>query len=97
MGNKQVTFSHYDSADYLKSEADIAAYLDAVMEEDDPSLLAVALGDIARARGMTQLAKETGMTRESLYKALSGKGNPAYATLAKVAHALGVRFCVKSR
>ena len=76
-----VTFSHYDTADYLQTEEDIAAYLDAVMEENDPALLAAALGDIARARNMSQLAKDVGMSREGLYKALSGEGNPAFATI----------------
>lgn len=85
-------FSRYDTVDYLKSEADIAAYLEAVMEEDDPSLIAAALGDIARARSITQLARDTQMSREGLYKALSGQGNPSFATILKVAKALGLRI-----
>jgi len=85
-------FSHYDAADYLETEEDIAAYLDAVIDEcgDDPSLIARALGDVARARNMSQLARETGMTREGLYKALSAAGNPSFGTVLKVAHALGL-------
>lgn len=95
MTAQKATFSHYDTADYLQTEEDIAAYLEAVMEEDDPSLLAAALGDIARARNMSQLAKEVGMSREGLYKALSGEGNPAFATISKVANALGLRLTIK--
>ncbi|CAO1661776.1 putative addiction module antidote protein [Halomonas sp. NYA30] len=95
MTEQAVTFSHYDAADYLQTEDDIAAYLDAVMEENDPALLAAALGDIARARNMSQLAKEVGMSREGLYKALSGEGNPAFSTISKVANALGLRLSVE--
>jgi probable addiction module antidote protein len=86
------TFSRWDAADYLKSEADMVAYLRACLEEapDDPSLLAAALGDIARAHGMVQLAKETGITRDGLYKALSKDGNPSFGTVLKVMHALGL-------
>jgi probable addiction module antidote protein len=91
------TFSRYDTADYLKTEEDIALYLEAVMEEasDDPALIAHALGDIARARNMSQLARDTGMTREGLYKALSGEGNPTFATVLKVAKALGLQLHFK--
>ena len=66
----------WDAAEYLKTEEDMAAYLEAALEENDPSLIAAALGDIARAKGMTQIAKKTGLGRESLYKALSPEGNP---------------------
>jgi probable addiction module antidote protein len=87
-------FSRYDAADYLKDEESILAYLDAVMEEagDDPSLIAHALGNVARARNMSQLARDTGMTREGLYKALSAEGNPSFATVQKVAQAMGLRL-----
>ncbi|WP_254277496.1 addiction module antidote protein [Halomonas sp. 3H] len=91
----QVTFSHYDTAEYLQTEEEIAAYLEAVMEENDPSLLAAALGDVARARNMSQLAKDVGMSREGLYKALSGEGNPAFSTINKVANALGLQLTIK--
>ena len=87
-------FSRYDTADYLETEADIAAYLTACAEESDPALLVAALGDVARARNITQLAEKTGMTRMGLYKALSGHGNPSFATVAKVAHALGLKITV---
>lgn len=88
------TFSRYDTADYLKSDEDIARYMEAVMEEggDDPAYIAQALGAIARARNMSQLARDTGLTREGLYKALSGEGNPSFATVMKVAHALGLKL-----
>jgi probable addiction module antidote protein len=89
MAAKKESFSQYDSADYLKSEEDIAAYLDACSDENDPALMAVALGAVARARNMSQLARDTGLTREGLYKALSADGNPSLATAMKVANALG--------
>jgi probable addiction module antidote protein len=91
---KKETFSRWDAADYLKSDDDMAAYLQACLEEgpDDPALIAAALGDIARARGMAQLAKETGLTREGLYKALSKDGNPSLGTVLKVLKALGLKF-----
>ncbi len=84
----------YDAAAYLKSEKDCAAYLQAAIDEanGEPSIVVAALGDIARARGMMQLAKETGLTREGLYKALSPEGNPSFATVAKVIQALGLRL-----
>lgn len=84
----------WDSAEHLNSNEDIALYLDACLEEagDDPAFIAKALGNIARARGMSQLARETGLGRESLYKALSGEGNPSFATILKVIHALGVKL-----
>jgi probable addiction module antidote protein len=88
------TFTRYDTADYLRDEESILAYLDAVMEEgaDDPALITHALGNIARARNMSQLARDTGLTREGLYKALSDTGNPSFATIVKVAQALGLRL-----
>jgi len=90
----QEIFSRYDSADYLKSDEDIAAYLEAATEEagDDPVFLARALGVVARARNMSQLARDVGMSREGLNKALSGDGNPTLATIFKVAKALGLRI-----
>jgi len=80
----------WDSAEHLQTEEDMAAYLEAALEEGDPSLIAAALGDIARAKGMTQLARETGLGRESLYKALSPSGNPEFSTILKVVGALGL-------
>ncbi|MBX3694211.1 MAG: putative addiction module antidote protein [Steroidobacteraceae bacterium] len=94
MAPRKETFSRYDTADYLKTEEDMVAYLEACMEEagDDPAYVAVALGNIARAHGMMRLAKETGLTREGLYKALSAEGNPSLGTVLKVLRALGLKF-----
>jgi len=80
----------YDTANYLETVEDIAGYLEAVLEDGDPELVVAALGDIARAKGMTQLARATGLGRESLYKALSAQGNPEFATVLKVVRALGM-------
>ncbi|MFL6237387.1 MAG: addiction module antidote protein [Thermoanaerobaculia bacterium] len=82
----------WDPAEHLETEEDMAAYLEAALEEGDPSLVAAALGDIARAKGMTQLARDTGLGRESLYKTLSPSGNPELATLLKIVGALGLRL-----
>ena len=84
----------YDVAEHLRTPEEMAAYLDAWLEEapDDVGGLARALGDIARAKGMTQVAKETGLSRESLYRALSADGNPSFATVLKVTKALGLRL-----
>lgn len=92
--DQEITFSRYDAADYLRTDEDMLHYLEAVMEEGDPALIAAALGDIARARNLSQLARDVGMSREGLYKALSGEGNPTFATITKVAGALGLRFGV---
>lgn len=82
----------WDPAEHLVSEKDIVAYLEAAFEEGDPALIAAALGDIARAKGMTELARETGLGRESLYKALSPSGNPEFATIMRVVEALGLKL-----
>ncbi len=82
----------FDAAEFLQSEEDIAAYLTTVLEDDDPSLLAAALGDIARARGMSQIASQTGITREALYKALRPGSQPRFETIRLVCAALGVRL-----
>src|SRR4051794_10987747 len=84
----------YDVAEHLRTPEEMAAYLDAWFEEapDDAAGIAKALGDIARAKGMTQVAKDAGLSRESLYRALSADGNPSFATILKVARALGVKL-----
>ena len=89
----------WDSADYLRTEADRTAYLEACLEEapDDPAFIAHALGVVARARNMSQLARDTGLTREGLYKALSDEGNPSFGTVLKVVNALGYRLALVSR
>ncbi|AEK58197.1 MULTISPECIES: addiction module antidote protein [Acidithiobacillus] len=91
-----IQFSRYDTVDYLQTEEDMVAYLDAVMEDGDPALIAAALGDIARARNLSRLAREVGMSRQGLDKALSGKGNPSLATVLKVAKALGLRLAFQT-
>ena len=90
----KVKTSSYDVAEHLRTPEEMAAYLDAWLEEapDDVSGIARALGDIARAKGMSQVAKEAGLSRESLYRALSEGGGPSFATVLKVARALGVRL-----
>ena len=94
---RKETFTPYDTADYLKSKEDVVAYLEACMEEsdDDPAFFAAALGNVARSHGMVKLAKETGLTREGLYKALSADGNPSFGTALKVLKALGVKLVPK--
>ena len=88
----------FDVADYLRTPEDMAAYLDAWLDEapDDAAGIARALGDIARAQGMGQVAKKAGVSRESLYRALSTKGNPSLATVLKVTRALGVRLHIEA-
>jgi len=80
----------WDAAEYLESPEDMAAYLEAALEEDDPALFAAALGDIARAKGMSHIG------RESLYKALSAEGNPEFATVLKVLRSLGLKLYAKA-
>jgi probable addiction module antidote protein len=91
-------FTRYDTADYLKSDEEMVAYLDACIEDDpgDGSLIRVALGTIARARGMSQLARDTGISREGLYQALSAEGNPEFSTVMKVIRALKLRLHAES-
>lgn len=89
-----LNLTRWDSAKYLENEDDVQAYLDAVLAEssDDPAYLMHALAVIARAKNMSQLARDTGMSREGLYKALSGDGNPTFATVTKIAKALGLQI-----
>jgi probable addiction module antidote protein len=84
----------WDAAEALKTKADVAAYLDAVLEDGDPDLLKAALGDLARAKGMSEIARAAGLSRANLYKALSPDGNPEFATVVKVLRALGLRVTV---
>ena len=96
--NKTATTA-YDVADHLRNPEECAAYLEACLEEanGDASFIAKALGDIARAKGMTQVAQETGLSRESLYKALSGDRNPGFDTVLKVINALGLELHAKAK
>ena len=82
----------WDPAEHLITDEDMAAYLEAALQEGDAALIAAALGDIARAKGMTQIARDAGLGRESLYKALSADGNPEFSTIMKVVAALGLRL-----
>ena len=95
---KALELRKWDSSEYLQTDEDMVLYLEACLEEagDDPAFIAKALGNIARAKGMSQLAKETGMGREGLYKSLSGKSNPSFATILKILSALGLRLHVHS-
>ena len=87
----------YDVAAYLETEEDVAAYLQAALEDGDAAVIVHALGNIARARGMSQVARRTGLGRESLYKALSPEGNPEFATVLKVVRALGIELARNRR
>lgn len=91
---KKTKLYRYDVVDHLRTPADMAAYLEAWLAEapDDAAGIARALGDIARARGMTRVARDAGLSRESLYRALGKNGNPSFATVLKVARAVGVRL-----
>lgn len=86
----------FDAAEYLDNEEAVAEYLSAVLEEDDPGLLAAALGDIAKARGMGDIARASGLTREALYKALRPGAQPRFETVARVCHALGLKLEVRA-
>lgn len=94
---KKVKATEFEAADYLKTEGDIAAYLAAAADDGDPKVLAAAMGSVVRARGVSKVAKEAGLTREGVYKAFSSDGNPSFATVMKVARALDldVSFQIK--
>lgn len=92
----KITTRPWDTTEHLQTDEDIAAYLDAALDEagDDPAFIAEALGTVARARGMSELARNTGLAREALYRALSPTGNPSFGTVLKVIKALGVKLHV---
>lgn len=92
---KAATTRPFDMANYLQSEQDMAHYLDMVLEDGDAAELAAALGHIARAKGMSQLALDTGLSRESLYKALSGQRTPSADTLMRVIRGLGFKLAIQ--
>mgnify|MGYP002779874576 CR=1 FL=1 len=85
----------FDAADFLDNDESVAAYLTSILEENDPGLLASALGDVARARGMSDIAKAAGLSRESLYKALRPEADPRFDTISRVMTALGVKLTVQ--
>jgi probable addiction module antidote protein len=96
MKRKKIKTRPWDVVEHLETEEDITDYLEAVLDDGDPALVSAALGDVARARGMTEIAREAGLGRESLYKALSPEGNPEFATVMKVLRALGLSLHVKA-
>lgn len=95
MTDNKLQTQPWDVTEHLETNEDRVAYLDAALEDGDPSLIVAVLGDIARAKGMTLIARDTGLGRESLYKALSPTGNPEFATILKVVRALGLQFYVQ--
>jgi probable addiction module antidote protein len=96
MAKKPVQIQPWDPAEHFESEEDMAHYLQAALDEGDSALIIAALGDIARAKGMTQVARDAGLGRESLYKSLSLTGNPEFTTVLKVIEALGLKFHVEA-
>jgi probable addiction module antidote protein len=93
---KAETLTHWDMAENMKTEENYAAYLETALEEGDPAFISAVLGDIARSKGMTQMAKETGLARESLYRALSADGNTSFATVVKVINVLGLKMRIEA-
>ncbi len=96
MKKEKLKTTKWDVVDYLRKDKEMAEYLEAAMEDGHPAVIATAIGNIARAKGMTQVARKAGIGRVSLYKALSPKGNPEFATVLKVVEALGLRLHVKT-
>jgi probable addiction module antidote protein len=96
---KKTKTTRYDVAEHLRTPTEMAAYLESVLEESngDASMVAKAIGDIARAKGMSQVAKDSGLSRESLYKALSGERSPGIDTILKVIRALGIKLHAEAR
>ena len=91
-----VKTKRWDITEHLADDADCVAYIEAALEDGDAALIAAALGDVARAKGMTQVSREAGLARENLYTALSEKGNPEFATIMSVVRALGLRLHVSA-
>jgi probable addiction module antidote protein len=87
----------WDVAEHLKNEGDVREYLAVAFEDGDPSVIAVAIGNAARARGMAEIARRAGVSRESMYQSFSAEGNPVFSTVVKVLDALGLRFSVEPR
>lgn len=96
MIKKAITTTLWDASEHLETDEDMIAYLDAALEDGNPALISAVLGDIARAKGMAQIAEKTGLSRTSLYKALSPEGQPEFATILKVIKALGIKLQVTS-
>jgi probable addiction module antidote protein len=94
---EKITVSDFDAAEYIKTEEDVLAYLEAALEENDSKVLFTAIGDIARSKGMARLAKELNLSREGLYDSLSAKGNPSFGTVVKVLDNLGFRLNIERK
>jgi probable addiction module antidote protein len=94
---KKVTVSDWDPAEYIETKEDVIAYLEVALEEKDPEFLLSVIGDIARSKGMVQLARELNLDRAGLYKALSPKGNPSFTTVSKVLDNLGFNIRIEQR
>lgn len=90
-----VTIKEWDASEHIRDEQDAIAYLNAAAELNDPAVLQAAIGDVAKARGMSQIAKEAGVGRESLYKSLSANGNPSFQTIVKVINAIGGHLAIE--
>jgi probable addiction module antidote protein len=97
MKKEKITTSLWDASEHLETDEDMVMYLEAAFEDGDPALISAVLGDIARAKGMVQIAEKAGLGRTSLYKALSPEGHPDFATILKVINALGMRLQATSR
>jgi probable addiction module antidote protein len=96
MKKNRITTSLWDASEHLETDEDMVMYLEAAFEDGDPALISAVLGDIARAKGMSQIAEKAGLGRTSLYKALSPEGHPDFATILKVINALGMKLQAKS-
>jgi probable addiction module antidote protein len=96
MKKNMITTSLWDASEHLETDEDMVMYLEAAFENGDPALISAVLGDIARAKGMSQIAEKTGLGRNSLYKALSPEGHPDFATVIKVINALGMKLSATS-
>jgi probable addiction module antidote protein len=92
MKNNEITTNLWDASEHLETTEDMITYLETALEDGDPTLISAVLGDIARAKGMAEIAEKTGLGRTSLYKALSPEGHPEFATVLKVINALGLQL-----
>jgi probable addiction module antidote protein len=92
MKKNKITTTLWDSSEYLETTEDMASYLETAFEDGDPALISAVLGDIARAKGMAEIAEKTGLSRNSLYKSLSPEGHPEFATVLKVINALDLQL-----
>jgi len=94
---EKITFEKWDMADHINTKEDVQGYLEAALEENDAALLLTVIGNIARSKGMAQIAKDLNLARESLYRSLSQEGNPSFSTVAKVLDNLGFQLSVRQK